>query len=64
MALKDKLTQDGNAERTVRNMINPSYSDKLVGALLQSGMIEPTEHGWVMVDETQGSSMMMRKNSG
>jgi phage/plasmid primase-like uncharacterized protein len=62
-ALKDKLTQDGNAERTVRNMINPSYSDKLVGALIQAGMIEATEHGWVMVEETQGSSMMMRKNA-
>jgi putative DNA primase/helicase len=62
-ALKDKLTQDGNAERTVRNMINPSYSDKLVGALLQAGMIETTEHGWVMADETQASSMMLRKNA-
>ena len=62
-ALKDKLASDGNAERTVRNMINPSYNDKLIGALLQSGMIEATEHGWIMVDETQASSMMMRKNA-
>jgi phage/plasmid primase-like uncharacterized protein len=62
-ALKDKLTQDGNAERTVRNMINPSYNDKLIGALLQADMIQNTEHGWVMVDEVQASTMMMRKNS-
>jgi putative DNA primase/helicase len=62
-ALKDKLTQDGNAERTVRNMINPSYNDKLIGALLQADMIQNTEHGWVMVDEVNASSMMMRKNS-
>jgi tetrahydromethanopterin S-methyltransferase subunit H len=62
-ALKDKLAADGNAERTVRNMINPSYNDKLIGALIQSGMIEATEHGWTMVDETQASSMMMRKNA-
>lgn len=60
-ALKDKLTQDGNAERTVRNMINPSYNDKLIGALLQADMIQNTEHGWVMVDEVNASSMMMRK---
>lgn len=62
-ALKDKLTQDGNAERTVRNMINPSYNDKLIGALLQADMIQNTEHGWVMVDEVNASSMLMRKNS-
>ena len=62
-ALKDKLTADGNAERTVRNMINPSYNDKLIGALLQSGLISATEHGWTMIDETQASSMLMRKNA-
>lgn len=60
--LKDKLTADGNAERTVRNMINPSYSDKLIGALLQADMIQNTEHGWVMVDEVNASSMLLRKN--
>ena len=62
-ALKDKLAADGNAERTVRNMINPSYNDKLIGALLQSGLIVTTEHGWTMIDETQASSMLMRKNA-
>jgi len=62
-ALKDKLAADGNAERTVRNMINPSYNDKLIGALLQSGLIEASEHGWTMIDETQASSMLMRKNA-
>jgi phage/plasmid primase-like uncharacterized protein len=61
-ALKDKLTQDGNAERTVRNMINPSYNDKLIGALLQADMIQNTEHGWIMVDEVNASSMLLRKN--
>jgi hypothetical protein len=62
-ALKDKLAADGNAERTVRNMINQSYNDKLIGALLQSGLISATEHGWTMIDETQASSMLMRKNA-
>lgn len=61
-ALKDKLAQDGNAERTIRNMINPSYTDKLIGAMLQAGMIEATEHGWIVVDEAQSGAMMMRKN--
>lgn len=62
-ALKDKLLADGNAERTVRNMVNPSYDDKLIGALLQAGLIEPYEHGWVMTNETHASALLMRKNS-
>lgn len=61
-ALKDMLTADGNAERTVRNMVNPSYSDKLIGALIQGEIIEPFEHGWIMVDEVNSSAMMLRKN--
>jgi hypothetical protein len=43
-------------------MINPSYNDKLIGALLQADMIQNTEHGWIMVDEVQASTMMLRKN--
>lgn len=61
-ALKDMLTADGNAERTVRNMVNPSYSDKLIGALIQGEIIEPFERGWIMVDEVNSSAMMLRKN--
>jgi hypothetical protein len=61
-ALKDKLAADGNAERTIRNMVNPSYNDKMIGAMLQAGMIEATEHGWIMVDEAQASALMLRKN--
>ena len=62
--LKDKLLQDGNAERTVRNMVNPSYTDKLIGALLNAEIIDAQEHGWVVVDDVQASSMILRKNTG
>ena len=61
-ALKDMLTADGNAERTVRNMVNPSYSDKLIGALIQGEIIEPFEHGWIMVDEVNSSAMLLPKS--
>ena len=60
-ALKDMLTADGNAERTVRNMVNPSYSDKLIGALIHGEIIEPFEHGWIMIDEVNSSAMLLRK---
>lgn len=62
-ALKEKLAKDGNAERTVRNMINPSYTDKLIGYLTQSGMIQASEHGWKMVDEVETNAMILRKNN-
>lgn len=62
-ALKEKLFKDGNAERTIRNMVNPSYGDKLIGYLLQAKMIEATEHGWKMVDEVESNAMVLRKNS-
>lgn len=61
-ALKDMLLGDGNADRTVRNMVNPSYSDKLIGALIQGEIIEAYEHGWIMVDEVNSSAMLLRKN--
>lgn len=61
-ALKEKLTRDGNAERTVRNMVNPSYTDKLIGYLTQAEMIRATEHGWVMVNEVEVTALLLRKN--
>lgn len=61
-ALKEKLIRDGNAERTVRNMVNPSYNDKLIGYLLQAEMIRATEHGWVMVNEVESTALLLRKN--
>lgn len=61
-ALKEKLIRDGNAERTVRNMVNPSYNDKLIGYLIQAEMIRATEHGWVMVNEVESTALLLRKN--
>jgi len=62
-ALKDKLLQDGNAERTVRNMVNPSYGDKLIGALINAEVIEANEHGWIVTNDVQASSMLLRKST-
>jgi len=59
--LKDLLTKDGNAERTVRNMVNPSYPDKMIGALIQGEIIEALEHGWIVVDDANASAMMLTK---
>ena len=61
-ALKELLTKDGHAERTVRNMLNPSYADKMIGVLINAETIKPHEHGWIIIDEALSSSLRMRKN--
>lgn len=62
-ALKEKLMMDGHAERTIRNMVNPSYDEKIIGALIMAEWIEPHEHGWIMVNEVHASALLMRKRS-
>jgi RecA-family ATPase len=61
-ALMEKLETDKFAYRTAQNMCNPSYSSKLIGALLQAETISTFEHGWKMMHETHASAMMLRKN--
>ena len=61
--LRKALEKDGNAKRTVDNMLNPSYTDKIIGMLIISDMIEATEHGWMFIDQTHGGAMMLAKNS-
>ena len=62
-ALRDELIGSHLAERTVRNMLNPSYTDKLIGALLNGRVIEPIEHGWIMLDNMVSSVGNMVKNA-
>jgi len=61
-ALKDKLDADGFSYRSVQNMCNPAYPNRLIGALLQTETISTFEHGWKMMNKTHASAMMMRKN--
>lgn len=58
-ALRIKLEQDGHAERTIKNMMNPSYDDRLIGCLLKSNVIDEYEHGWVVSDPVLSSQMIL-----
>lgn len=60
-ALKDKLINDGRKDRTVANDLNPSYDDKLIGALLLAEIITPVEHGWAVVDGVIASKMLLKR---
>lgn len=61
-ALKDKLTKDGRRPRTIENDLNPSYTDKLIGALVNGNILEVCEHGWVVKDNVLLSAMLTVKN--
>ena len=60
-ALVSKLESDGMAKRTVINMTNPSYKNKLIGALNLANMIKKYESGWVVIDAIWASAMMMNR---
>lgn len=61
-ALKDKLLSDGKKERTVMNDLNPSYDDKLIGALTLAEIVRPSEHGWEVIEPVLASTMVLEKN--
>ena len=60
-ALKAKLHNDGMAERTIKNMINPSYDNKLIGALILASMIDRKEDGWIVLDDVWASAMLVNR---
>jgi len=60
-ALKSKLEADGRTERTIKNDINPSYNAKLIGYLILNNYIRAHEHGWIVINDTNASVMMIRR---
>lgn len=62
-ALTKKLGDDGMAERTVKNMTNPSYDQKLIGALIMANMIKKQRDGWAVIDKAWASAMMLNRGS-
>lgn len=61
-AMREKLLEMGYSERTAENHMKPSETGKLIGALLNGGVIEPFEHGWVVLDLTLASALMMQSS--
>ncbi len=44
--------------------IKPGSRGKAIAELLEAGVIEQFEHGWLVVNEEHASSMLMQRNSG
>jgi putative DNA primase/helicase len=60
-SLEAKLAEDGLAARTIVNHLNPAYTDRLIGALINADAIQKTEEGWAIIDETWASALTLAK---
>lgn len=40
--------------------VRPSSKGKMIGELLSAQVIEPYEHGWIVLDPVQASAMLLR----
>lgn len=61
-ALRELLAQDGLADKTIRNKMEPSRDTGLIHPLLNGGILEPFEHGWIIKDNLVSAAFMLRKN--
>jgi hypothetical protein len=61
-ALRELLIKDGMSERTAKNKTEAGRADGMIAPLLNGGVIESVEHGWVFVNEAQISAMLLRRN--
>lgn len=62
-ALRDLLVKDGMSERTAKSKTDAGSSDGIIAQLLNSGILESFEHGWIFINEAQASAMLIKKNS-
>ena len=51
----------GVSETSAKQYIKPSVLGKPIADLLMAEIIKPFEHGWIVVNEAQASSMLIRK---
>jgi phage/plasmid primase-like uncharacterized protein/KaiC/GvpD/RAD55 family RecA-like ATPase len=62
--LQNFLTKNGYSERTARNKTEASRAGGLILEMLNAGVLETHEHGWVFINKAQVSAMLMQKNGG
>ena len=62
-ALRDLLVKDGDSERTAKNKTEASRSGSIIEQMLNAGTLETFEHGWIFINKTQASAMLMQKNA-
>jgi phage/plasmid primase-like uncharacterized protein len=63
-AVRTLLEKDGLADKTIRNKMEPSRDTGIIHPLLNSGQIDPFEHGWIITDNLIAAALLLRKNGG
>jgi hypothetical protein len=62
-AMMEYLVQKMNvSESSAKVYIKPSATGKPIADMLVAEIIESFEHGWIVIDDTQASVMMIRKS--
>jgi hypothetical protein len=59
--LEGALLADDWAQRTVKNNMKPSESSLLIGCLLTAEYLEAVDGGWLIVNTSASSALLMRK---
>lgn len=60
-ALRDLLIKDGMSERTAKNKTEASRADGMIAPMINAGVLEAHEHGWIFTNQAQVSVMLMQK---
>jgi hypothetical protein len=55
------MSNEGLSESTAKTYSQESKKGRLIYNLLNSQIISPTEHGWMVIDDTTASMLMVRK---
>jgi hypothetical protein len=61
-SLRALLEKDGVADKTIRNKLEPGRDTGLIHPLLNGGILEPFEHGWIIKDNLVSAALILRKN--
>jgi hypothetical protein len=61
-ALREMLVRDGMAERTAKNKTEASRPEGIIAQLLNAGVLQSFEYGWIFINQVQISAMMMQKS--
>jgi hypothetical protein len=62
-ALVNVIVGDGNSQRTAENKVLPGRKDGLIMPMLNAGVMQPYEHGWIFVNPTQTNAMLLLANN-
>ena len=62
-ALREKLIQEGNADRTVTNMLSPTRQGAIISELISASIIVANQTGWTVEADTHASAMLLLKKA-